>query len=666
MIFALLFSPLRLRFDFRTVVNITFALTFLQLELLPTNSILLESNNSSETLLHIYFINLDESKERRKQFETNIENLPRQLLSIIRLTRIPAFSGGDVKAMMTNRTFILNGTKSFLDSSSSHEWWNRQYSYQEVACTLSHLKAIRQAFYDGHNSTMIVEDDAILSPLFLESWKVYASFAPFDWKILQWTTNNAAINMKESHRSNDFWLSWSGHHWSTIAYTVRRSGMRRILRHTSNYFSGQNKDETVWFFEEPEMLSADQLIYFIGRNTYTSSHAWVTPFSCRSTVNNNHIRQPYFGQSNHVPVLDKTQKSERTERIAIIQNMRVSNAKDLEDEMETLLVDMKLMQMFSPSSKWFVKIVLTKSGLISGLRRTISQVASHHAEFQVCVSKERFNKFLFVLEMLDEIPKFDLLLLKDNDIRLAGFEWNTFLMKSNMSIISGPYRWTVERTTSRYKKKIHEIQRDSSVFVNLQDASLFNTYQDAGFQHVSSNSVMTLEEFMVLLRSDFSTWFFKKILTRHFLSQDIDWGPDLMWCKAAYKYSHFNHFAESKDFVPCTLISVNVVDKDTKQILKAKETEPHQSYVKRGNQVVEKFKENCQLKGWIDASNRPVLNYRWLRQWCLENSTHERTGDCLKDYHKERVKMAILNQWENIDDKLPNMTFPEDVSNPQQ
>lgn len=104
------------------------------------------------------------------------------------------------------------------------------------------------------------------------------------------------------------------------------------------------------------------------------------------------------------------------------------------------------------------------------------------------------------------------------------------------------------------------------------------------------------------------------------------------------------YFAGLNDSVPCSLLSVNVVDKDTKQISKAKETESHKSYVKRGNEVVETFKENRLLKGWIDASNRPVLNYRWLRQWCLENSTHERTaGDCLKDYHKERVKVASLN-----------------------
>ena len=155
---------------------------------------------------------------------------------------------------------------------------------------------------------------------------------------------------------------------------------------------------------------------------------------------------------------------------------------------------------------------------------------------------------------------------------------------------------------------------------------------------------MTLEEFMVLLRTDFFSWFFKQILTRSFLSQDIDWGPDLMWCEAAHKFKHFNNFAGAKDSVPCTLISVNVVDKDTKQISKAKKAETHKSYVKEGNQVVETFKGNLLFKSWIDASNRPVLNYHWLRQWCLKNSTHARTGDCLKDYHKRRVEMSTLNQ----------------------
>ena len=190
-------------------------------------------------------------------------------------------------------------------SNFSYAWWDRKYTAKEVACTMSHLNAIRQAYLNGHESALIVEDDAVLTNRFFEHWKLYAELAPLDWEVLQWTTNNAAVNRKKSYLSNDFWISWTGYHWSTIAYTIKRDAMKRILNHTSNMFRTSRTNEKAfcvslqWRFDEANMLRADELIYYVAGKTYTSSFCWITPFNFNSTTL---ILRSVITTSHHYPL----------------------------------------------------------------------------------------------------------------------------------------------------------------------------------------------------------------------------------------------------------------------------------------------------------------------------------------------------------------------------
>lgn len=73
-----------------------------------------------------------------------------------------------------------------------------------------------------------------------------------------------------------------------------------------------------------------------------------------------------------------------------------------------------------------MKVVLTHFDLVDLLRQSLSKLPNMHVQVQMEFSNERFNKFTLVRQKLDAISNFDYVLLKDNDIRLAGFEWNTF------------------------------------------------------------------------------------------------------------------------------------------------------------------------------------------------------------------------------------------------
>jgi len=183
----------------------------------------------------IFFINLDESTDRRQSFVKDFAALPENLSSGLQLQRITAVTTTEVQSMLENGSLVLNGVKELTFSKRKFGDIG-QYTFNEAACTLSHLKAICQAYNDGHDMVMIFEDDAALTTEFMENWRAFANQAPKDWQILQWTTSNAAANRRQLYRSNDLWVAWKPYLWASMAYTIRREGMKRILDSTFKRF----------------------------------------------------------------------------------------------------------------------------------------------------------------------------------------------------------------------------------------------------------------------------------------------------------------------------------------------------------------------------------------------------------------------------------------------
>lgn len=583
--------------------------------------------------LHIYYINLEQSSKRRQRFENNIALLSEYTSTAVYLKRVSAITTANVESLLRNGSFVLNGVELAEPGLVHRDGDDKKYTGHEVACTLSHLKAIMQAYSDGHETALIVEDDAVITTEFLENYKPYARNAPLDWMILQWTTNNPAVNRKESHLLNDFWIAWSGHHWSTIAYTIKREGMRHVLNSTSNLFSKKDGEELLWRFKIPGMLVADEIVYFLAGSAYTSTYCWVTDSKANSTFAGDHASVIDFGRSEHAPTLSMLNKIERHESVAVIENIRLRSVDDIRGEIRSLHADVWALAQYHPRSQWFVKIVLTDYGLLPFFSAKASELPSNYVRIDVEVSKRRFNKFGLVQEKIKAASKFDYMLLKDNDIRLSGFEWNTFLNKGKNSVLSGPYIVDVEGLTSRKKESIRKAKNSSTFVVSFQDGVLFNNYRHNDFQEVKSVSVVKLEMFMVLMRSDFTVWFFRQILTVEFLSQDMDWGPDLMWCSAAYSYGNKLRLDFAKSLVPCTLISVNARHTDTRQIDKSND------FISTGKEHLKRLKTSNVTKRWMRHVSGSRFRYLALLQWCRKRSAKKRINDCLKDYWMEQTKI---------------------------
>eukprot|EP00928_Gymnodinium_smaydae_P046692 TRINITY_DN31115_c0_g1_i1.p1 TRINITY_DN31115_c0_g1~~TRINITY_DN31115_c0_g1_i1.p1 ORF type:complete len:336 (-),score=66.76 TRINITY_DN31115_c0_g1_i1:124-1131(-) len=201
------------------------------------------SNVPLEPLPPTYFINRDVDADRRTFMERQLHG------SAKTVTRVPATNLDKTEACLADRTCLLaEKARVWNGENDNLEMWSRQlrhiYSKSEIACTLSHLDAIRKAFADGVEWALILEDDADLAhrPLWGRggSIQALAQKAPSDWQVLQLWVNNpefyrnhSAPNSCISEMNRPLFVPWMDRCWSTMAYLVRRSGMRAILDATT-------------------------------------------------------------------------------------------------------------------------------------------------------------------------------------------------------------------------------------------------------------------------------------------------------------------------------------------------------------------------------------------------------------------------------------------------
>ena len=477
---------------------------------------------------------------------------------------------------------------------------------------MSHLKAILQAYNAGHDMVLIIEDDAILTSEFLENWKVYAEEAPSDWQILQWTTSNEAVNKRELHRRKDYWISWKPYYWGAMAYTIRRDGMKRILdltysTATRGFFSKIEIDQ--WEFLEPDILVADEVVYSYAQSVYTSTFPWITTREVATTMGEYHVgnyrRDLTFGRSDIIPKVlaakNNNEVTKKNERIAIVVNYRLADKASVAEEIHRLRMDIDATS--NLHHRWFINVVLVHKELLTLFDEKKSDLPSTMVELRVQINGERFNKFSYVRDILNQLTEYDYVLLKDNDIPLAGLEWNTFLDKKADAIIAGPFRETKESGLLRSR----ELRYSNSM--NLQSGAVLNQCWSDSFKNTTKIPTMFLEMFFVLLRADFASWFFAQVFMGEFLDQSADWGPDLMWCGAAHT---FNHIQGNVSSSPCSLISINALDRDTRQIVKT------DGYFRQARKAVSKFHSNPIFSSWINATHplRPEYSYRGLSREC--------------------------------------------------
>ena len=184
---------------------------------------------------HIFYININKSKDRNNRFRSRLENTPYVLRRIEAIT--PETLNNKVIKLPEHCKSLTN---------------------EELSCSLSHLKAIHTAYHAKLKYALIMEDDIYFMKH--PDWKALINSAPRNWEILQLFTFDTSVYNKDE-------LTWEEHEenmYSGGAYVINLIGMEKLLKQFVPEYKKENWDEisTINFEDVLVECVADFFIYY--------------------------------------------------------------------------------------------------------------------------------------------------------------------------------------------------------------------------------------------------------------------------------------------------------------------------------------------------------------------------------------------------------------------
>ena len=178
--------------------------------------------SSSVIPIPTIYINLNRSKDRRKHMEKWLNKYN------VQYTRLDATDARKYKLLQNK----IMWPKANIDGRIVHH--RRRLTNNEVACSVSHLRAIEQSVKNNNDFTLILEDDTSFE--FVQYWPkdvftMLLTTLPRDAGILKLTWF-----LHDNHRcrpaSTIGITNYTRHCYSTMAYVITRKGALDILKQT--------------------------------------------------------------------------------------------------------------------------------------------------------------------------------------------------------------------------------------------------------------------------------------------------------------------------------------------------------------------------------------------------------------------------------------------------
>lgn len=207
----------------------------------------------------IYWINLERSPDRREHMERELEGYEN--------VRVEAIDCND---LTENEIRQWN---------SKRKLKRKMYNY-EIACALSHLKAIQQAYDDGCQYAIIVEDDITtrLLPLIKKDLKELIEEYPTLIQLTFYITENMKKNQLREFMRGDY--VHKRRFESAASYVIHRDYMEEVLNR--DFISVA--DDTVNNFIYSKKTYCSKIPYFIIEEFDSLlNHGGVT--GCQRTFN---------------------------------------------------------------------------------------------------------------------------------------------------------------------------------------------------------------------------------------------------------------------------------------------------------------------------------------------------------------------------------------------
>lgn len=191
------------------------------------------------------------------------------------------------------------------------ENYKKLASVGEYGCSLSHIKAIKQAFENGDEEAFIIEDDMhnMYYPLWEKSLKEVIKQKPEKAECLIFYTSNPAIyDMFEKNPKKEYMIcKWT---WSTGCYYINRKGMNKILKKylKDDKIDFSNASSRHDVIADANVLYPNMYTYFYTRPTFIDC--------CEESII--HPEQITVHKQNHNYVknyFEKKHKNESTDNI---------------------------------------------------------------------------------------------------------------------------------------------------------------------------------------------------------------------------------------------------------------------------------------------------------------------------------------------------------------
>ena len=216
----------------------------------------------------LYYINLNRSTERNGDFISQMSDPT--IAPYFEYKRIEAYDGTDPETIrFINRQHI-----------------RKHSNKREVACTISHLKAIYQAYQDGQEYAFISEDDTIFAPTFDRNFPYFKSLIELykdSFDLIQCVSCSVDRTI---YTGQELVLDWKPRYYCTNLYFLSRKAMEILIK---KHIVTRNPHEIKFVIHDVIPL-AEKVLYMNPKiRTVTSNLPMVTyPCDFKSTIHTSH------------------------------------------------------------------------------------------------------------------------------------------------------------------------------------------------------------------------------------------------------------------------------------------------------------------------------------------------------------------------------------------
>jgi len=267
--------------------------------------------------------------------------------------------------------------------------------------------------------------------------------------------------------------------------------------------------------------------------------------------------------------------------LLVLMSVKIQDEQQIAKEINWIIEDYDSVCTFYSVCHWQINVAVDNFALITSFQ-DVSSTLPPSIIYRITTLSKPFNKFEFIGGFIDQMAKYDSVLIKDNDQRITSFSWRTFVTKSSTAMMSGPLRRSGGECTERRQGfQFHE----ACHYESLNRPEWSTDFSD----NVVPIEVPFLEMYFVLMDAKFANFFFNLALRPSLLHKSSAWGIDFAWCAAAKAWNG--------GLPGCFLVPVISMHEDTRQIKKDR------GHDDNGYDSVRKYKADKLLGSWMEASS---------------------------------------------------------------